>query len=135
MVWGSPPHTRGKGVENFQRRLVVGITPAHAGKSFSIFPQLFAVGDHPRTRGEQISWRYLYRGWTGSPPHTRGKANMSIPPGMWLGITPAHAGKSPKFDSVLWTLRDHPRTRGEKGGAVKVLVNAGGSPPHTRGKD
>ena len=50
---GSPPHTRGKGQSAGQAVLVVGITPAHAGKSY-----------------ETLAGRVPTKG---SPPHTRGK--------------------------------------------------------------
>ena len=70
--------------------------------------------DHPRTRGEKLSYSHHTESIVGSPPHTRGKAFRLS----WLcfptRITPAHAGKSFCCKAVHF---------------VKV-----GSPPHTRGK-
>ena len=50
---GSPPHMRGKEKVIIFVLNISGITPAHAGKSFSfqLFPQTYL--DHPRTCGEK----------------------------------------------------------------------------------
>ena len=49
-------------------------------------------------------------------------------------ITPAHAGKSQKPPGRWSPRRDHPRTRGEKRFAPRLMMASRGSPPHTRGK-
>ena len=52
-VTGSPPHMRGKGGQTMAKRTGLGITPAHAGKSYrSAFPGTM-FRDHPRTCGEK----------------------------------------------------------------------------------
>ena len=51
-----------------------------------------------------------------------------------IGITPAHAGKSPVSRYLMIPQEDHPRTRGEKTGALGLMIFGIGSPPHTRGK-
>ena len=51
---GSPPHTRGKVARPHHEPKVVGITPAHAGKSPFLYMIFRFVGDHPRTRGEKF---------------------------------------------------------------------------------
>ena len=71
---GSPPHTRGKVISNNRRRNVDRITPAHAGKSSRCRCWWLHSGDHPRTRGEKRPDSQLPMVFTGSPPHTRGKA-------------------------------------------------------------
>ena len=50
---GSPPHTRGKVARPHHEPKVVGITPAHAGKSQQKRRAVLRQGDHPRTRGEK----------------------------------------------------------------------------------
>ena len=50
---GSPPHTRGKVARPHHEPKVVGITPAHAGKSACGNIVHNCWGDHPRTRGEK----------------------------------------------------------------------------------
>ena len=51
-----------------------------------------------------------------------------------MRITPAHAGKRNRKNQFGLTSRDHPRTRGEKREYFIGMKEAGGSPPHTRGK-
>ena len=55
---------------------------------------------------------------------------------LWLrqGITPAHAGKSPRPGVRALPRWDHPRTRGEKVISGWPVTDRQGSPPHTRGK-
>ena len=91
---GSPPPMRGKDVPKGQRLLVVGITPAYAGKSF------------------QLSRCYV--SWIGSPPPMRGKVLFAIAPVAFTRITPAYAGKSYKINRRRKRLWDHPRLCGEK---------------------
>ena len=71
----------------------------------------------------------------GSPPHTRGKAASEFPLNLSQGITPAHAGKRPPRCTSTTTMRDHPRTRGEKVSESIDCLCVVGSPPHTRGKE
>ena len=70
----------------------------------------------------------------GSPPHVRGKERGSTSRQRRKGITPAHAGKSPAMSPGHITLRDHPRTCGEKGISDFSGNYEDGSPPHMRGK-
>ncbi len=94
LVRGSPPHTRGKDSTKIINRTGSRITPAHAGKRlFLITCQCFIAG---------------------SPPHTRGKAEYRFQTVRTHRITPAHAGKRPLSSAETFSMRDHPRTRGEK---------------------
>ena len=131
---GSPPHTRGKVLRYHVISGGDGITPAHAGKSERSRQSGVPPGDHPRTRGEKSYMAALGPANPGSPPHTRGKVNLSSGTSTSIGITPAHAGKR-LADPITWKLEgDHPRTRGEKNSAFCNSGTALGSPPHTRGK-
>ena len=111
-----------------------GITPAYAGKSQCQWLLGSAWRDHPRIRGEKSPVFSTHAKMSGSPPHTRGKANFIREVGMYCGITPAYAGKR----AAIWTTPtpagDHPRIRGEKCNSADTLSNGKGSPPHTRGK-
>ena len=115
LTLGSPPHTRGKAVDNDSHDLV--------------------EGDHPRTRGEKFYQLARTYGREGSPPHTRGKEVAVTRTRGSAGITPAHAGKSISYCFCYWSCWDHPRTRGEKPSSCCFRVFRTGSPPHTRGKD
>ena len=90
---GSPPHMRGK-VKAFSLLLcVVGITPAHAGKSSSRLVKNINQWDHPRTCGEKVIVLAVPSVFYGSPPHMRGKAQLNVSERHFYRITPAHAGK------------------------------------------
>ena len=131
---GSSPLTRGKRV--FGEGLVEqgGIIPAHAGKTAALHSRVQGIGDHPRSRGENVGAARTQRGDSGSSPLTRGKHNR---PGCFdelLGIIPAHAGKTFQVRDRHCTLRDHPRSRGENILVPSSNVNGKGSSPLTRGK-
>ena len=93
-VWGSPPHTRGKGRELAGGVRAQGITPAHAGKRQA------RPGQVGRPRG--------------SPPHMRGKGFYHDVLCFHQGITPAYAGKRVGIFGFIGGARDHPRICGEK---------------------
>ena len=131
---GSPPHMRGKVSGSDNLIAPHGITPAHAGKSCIRCPHTDAVRDHPRTCGEKsprYSWRYAR---SGSPPHMRGKVRRTPAFCHVKGITPAHAGKSSSSYRGTNSVRDHPRTCGEKAIMTVCTSSYLGSPPHMRGK-
>ena len=131
---GSPPHMRGKEAARALCGSNAGITPAHAGKRFTIRRVNTLTRDHPRTCGEKVFAIYPYATIRESPPHMRGKASedggRKKPP----GITPAHAGKSRGNSDPYVRLWDHPRTCGEKLTNCSKLIAEAGSPPHMRGK-
>ena len=90
---GSPPHMRGKAGRDVVDPRHLGITPAHAGKSFLTASKLSLLGDHPRTCGEKTDKDVGTLPFEGSPPHMRGKDTTNITIQQGVGITPAHAGK------------------------------------------
>ena len=131
---GSPPHARGKAMASSTVPLIIGITPARAGKRKSPFRPLPGAEDHPRTRGEKMVAMLFSPPHIGSPPHARGKAHLVSNLAKVRRITPARAGKSYfQFPGRLG-IQDHPRTRGEKIPAIYSNVCCKGSPPHARGK-
>ena len=72
-VLGSPPRIRGKHDAEGRARQVPGITPAHAGKTFT-FKAFFRISrDHPRACGENGDLSAFESDLTGSPPRMRGK--------------------------------------------------------------
>ena len=72
-VEGSPPRVRGKVLLCYKLIVIVGITPARAGKSCLSTIPVFAPGDHPRACGEKKIPESAFDNAVGSPPHTRGK--------------------------------------------------------------
>ena len=109
---GSPPHGRGKVRLAPLIQLLVGITPAWAGKSMTAPGRSSRTGDHPRVGGEKLSWSRLRQNPEGSPPRGRGKVADGLLAGACPGITPALAGKSPAsqpWSPPLWMMVIRPR--------------------------
>ena len=125
---------RGKVTACFPGTLEPGITPARAGKSPWARLSMWGTGDHPRACGEKLSFFFLTRYKSGSPPRVRGKATS--PPGTRRPprITPARAGKSGTVAARGLTGRDHPRACGEKLRSPVLVATLQGSPPRVRGK-
>ena len=119
---GSPPHMRGKALEKAAVVESYGITPAHAGKSRRSCRPQGSGRDHPRTCGEKKVMRGSKDKHMGSPPHMRGKVPLILICGTEYGITPAHAGKRVFLAIHLYSIRDHPRTCGEKTKRSRSIV-------------
>ena len=111
---GSPPRMRGKGFAHLRTCCVVGITPAHAGKSHSFAYMITLAEDHPRACGEKISIASRLIAYPGSPPRMRGKVFGLAMIFTSRRITPAHAGKRDFSKLSNQDAGDHPRACGEK---------------------
>ena len=70
---GSSPLTRGKLTSVSFRCGIVGLIPAHAGKTTTPFPRSRNWWAHPRSRGENLYFDYITFQTPGSSPLTRGK--------------------------------------------------------------
>ena len=90
------------------------ITPAYAGKRFSLASLKVSHWDHPRLCGEKFfeDMETLYT--EGSPPPMRGKANANFNHLPASRITPAYAGKRRFPYFCVLRPEDHPRLCGEK---------------------
>ncbi len=111
---GSPPRMRGK--EGLHR------APRRRGQ------------DHPRACGEKEKGTSTPNLHEGSPPRMRGKDLSFFHDVIFLGITPAHAGKRQEQCARLMLMRDHPRACGEKSKMTLSFARISGSPPRMRGK-
>ena len=124
---GSPPHARGR--PKARSRVVRGtrITPACAGKT-TMFTNIMADRkDHPRMRGEDLLLNIALTQPLGSPPHARGRQQISAASKPPTRITPACAGKTPMFRLNRRWKTDHPRMRGEdcgtpSGGSLRTRI-------------
>ena len=131
---GSSPLTRGKLQDGEAWETIVGLIPAHAGKT--IFQALLTrtTGAHPRSRGENAASGAAPTRAGGSSPLTRGKLTAcgvgSRPP----GLIPAHAGKTLASVRIGSWNRAHPRSRGENNRSAQAVQAKLGSSPLTRGK-
>ena len=111
---GSPPRMRGKGPGTLPGMVVIGITPAYAGKRCPRSDCVAIARDHPRVCGEKRLKLCIPVLGVGSPPRMRGKGEpLRVTPSL-AGITPAYAGKSRLDYYVPQFAKDHPRVCGEK---------------------
>ena len=116
-------------------RLILGITPAYAGKSSAFIRSSPVNQDHPRLCGEKCTFCHGKAVADGSPPPMRGKAENPCTPVNPCRITPAYAGKSTKLYQIHLPARDHPRLCGEKYSIYRREGIPYGSPPPMRGKE
>ena len=93
---------------------MLGLIPAHAGKTSWARPVWSSGTAHPRSRGENSAASF----------------SQSQPP--WL--IPAHEGKTPQRPSGKPPSAAHPRSRGENSGRYNATGGGVGSSPLTRGK-
>ena len=131
---GSSPLTRGKRRNGRRPRRVVGLIPAHAGKTGAYPQEAPPPAAHPRSRGENCGELIEYGDFPGSSPLTRGKLGESETVEVLFGLIPAHAGKTHWPTRELVYSGAHPRSRGENPLRTKECPAVYGSSPLTRGK-
>ena len=95
--------------------------------------RLPVAGDHPRIRGEHLSWSTSSIGLEGSSPHTRGAHYRTRLLTTVMGIIPAYAGSTVSMTCSPMVREDHPRIRGEHIKTAAGWLGQAGSSPHTRG--
>ena len=114
--------------------ILIGLIPAHAGKTQRAKVAVLACGAHPRACGEntalfEVNWRDL-----GSSPRMRGKRYSGNGCLSMTGLIPAHAGKTP-YALRSWALPPaHPRACGENPPSDWPMKSRLGSSPRMRGK-
>ena len=131
---GSSPLTRGKHCVELRVRLLVGLIPAHAGKTSMGSVRPPRSGAHPRSRGENQAPGAQALGAWGSSPLTRGKRLSAFSRQGIPGLIPAHAGKTPSSTEPSCLSGAHPRSRGENSRSRLAKRAHCGSSPLTRGK-
>ena len=114
---GSSPLTRGKRLNHVQPLPVVGLIPAHAGKTRGRRAGCSRDWAHPRSRGENSLWFGTDASTGGSSPLTRGKLELRLTAAIATGLIPAHAGKTAARGRSKPAYGAHPRSRGENDGA------------------
>ena len=122
--------TGSRSTERSARRLI----PAHAGKTTSRSTATSMGTAHPRSRGENRRCRREPVKERGSSPLTRGKHGPLGPSRWFIGLIPAHAGKTQRCQAVVNLIGAHPRSRGENDAGYQPEQVAEGSSPLTRGK-
>ena len=110
---GSPLHVRERLILTFHRNLLIGITPACAGKTRIGIEGSVARGDHPRMCGKDLSFLKIQFSCRGSPPHVRERLYPDHSCILCGRITPACAGKTGFRASTSQETEDHPRMCGK----------------------
>ena len=110
---GSPPQVRGKRPCGGIASVILGITPAGAGKTFICLDIIFLFQDHPRRCGENGAFPIFAPHFIGSPPQVRGKLFGCAAVIISSRITPAGAGKTVWWFGGDKKHKDHPRRCGE----------------------
>ena len=131
---GSSPLTRGKQLRRLWGLKSSGLIPAHAGKTFGLLCVSRLAWAHPRSRGENCAAHSSGPVGMGSSPLTRGKRAPHQRERLFLGLIPAHAGKTQLSPLRPLPDRAHPRSRGENAGMRQPARPRSGSSPLTRGK-
>ncbi|MEY9215318.1 hypothetical protein ABH917_004764 [Thermobifida halotolerans] len=110
-----------------------GTIPACAGSTVYAKMKVVDVGDHPRMRGEHDAAEEEPGVIVGPSPHARGArpARQGVMP--CGGTIPAYAGSTAPAAARAWSLRDHPRMRGEHVGGGRVDGQRGGTIPACAG--
>ena len=85
---------RGKRALSDNNIVIVGITPADAGKTHTLKSIKAVIADHPRGCGENLCPTQRVFSFGGSPPRMRGKLEFENRLPFESGITPADAGKT-----------------------------------------
>ena len=94
IMMGSPPRMRERRVYSSTRIIVIGITPAYAGKTQLGGGFWRTAKDHPRVCGKDKSNSMKMARLLGSPPRMRERLVHSFPFLDSTRITPAYAGKT-----------------------------------------
>ena len=132
--WGSSPRGRGKRDPSAEGRIIRGLIPAWAGKTFGDRRQDRNGGAHPRVGGENADGSCVFHGGGGSSPRGRGKQQRCGSTSAATRLIPAWAGKTrakAPCASAVWA---HPRVGGENRGATANTISDQGSSPRGRGK-
>ena len=131
---GSSPLTRGKLTLTIPVSCVIGLIPAHAGKTRARRRGQTRWEAHPRSRGENVVQTVDGEGNLGSSPLTRGKLELRVVEPVPAGLIPAHAGKTEGVCGYRRIVGAHPRSRGENSSEAGDEKGSTGSSPLTRGK-
>ena len=113
---------------------MLGLIPAHAGKTTKTNRRSINKTAHPRSRGENSLTETSQTIDWGSSPLTRGKQTISLRLARPHRLIPAHAGKTCTARRVAIPGWAHPRSRGENRSISRPRAGRMGSSPLTRGK-
>ena len=108
------------------------ITPARAGKTTKRLWDISQSRDHPRSCGKDSMALNCPQRAAGSPPLVRERPVKTALRCIFLGITPARAGKTPEWCQLVCRGQDHPRSCGKDDNGFSSKSFSPGSPPLVR---
>ena len=129
---GSPPLVRERRLSCSIVVIMIGITPARAGKTFRFRFPPYGLRDHPRSCGKDIISQDFWKARKGSSPLVRERPGLTQAEITKVRITPARAGKTTLSGYEYAYAQDHPRSCGKDHVLLWVLVLVSGSPPLVR---
>ena len=131
---GSSPLTQGKRHGRHGILWVLGLIPAHAGKTMTAPTVAIHRRAHPHSRGENVSHASDALLIWDSSPLARGKRIHCSSQRHQPGLIPTHAGKTSHNPAHRSASTAHPRSRGENMTQAAPGDLVCGSSPFTRGK-
>ena len=131
---GSPPRVREKRIVNGIISILPGITPACAGKMWTVMTNPSSWRDHTRVCGKNSAAICSTALTAGSHPRVREKLRTWEQTCLKLRITPACAGKTWVTRKVTLVDWDHPRVCGKNKIIRGIHSWIKGSPPRVREK-
>ncbi len=130
---GSSPRVRGAELTPAGSVSTPGLIPAGAGSGPSVHGFEDGTGAHPRGCGERRASRVAGRLRKGSSPQARGAVDWWVGGGTVAGLIPAGAGSGSCRKMTRWSVRAHPRRRGERIRLKRTAQIASGSSLQARG--
>ena len=131
---GTSPRMRGKPGSGHAHAMEYRNIPAYAGKTMRTTPNNYPQTEHPRVCGENQADANRGNKAGGTSPRMRGKPRR-CPRGRGRGRNiPAYAGKTLLHSPPTFFGPEHPRVRGENGGAFGLTGHFSGTSPRARGK-
>ena len=110
-----------------------GSIPAHTGKPAARPRRPCSTGVYPRPHGEALARDVVALAGSGLSPPTRGSPRQAAVRIPGAGSIPAHTGKPPTKTGGRAGRRVYPRPHGEADRLKKLMIDAGGLSPPTRG--
>ena len=130
---GSSPLARGLPALDSSSPTEYRIIPARAGFTPIRAQGLQETWDHPRSRGVYAVRHVTLIFSRGSSPLARGLRRLTLIPSLPARIIPARAGFTYLFSILIYSLSDHPRSRGVYLAERGVEPGKRGSSPLARG--
>ena len=130
----TPPRMRGRHKYLYKSVVILGNTPAYAGKTRQNQPRICRRQKHPRVCGEDLPAREGAPADSETPPRMRGRPADAMVKSLLSRNTPAYAGKTIPRQSRKRCPGKHPRVCGEDHTCAFSFLTLRETPPRMRGR-